>query len=329
MGVRKTESRIPQGLQPSDLGEAVTSADGHYSLVSFLSSPLAAGHENTYVLFVTDPGLAGSIKSYEWQIAEDGAFPVMMQTEIGEIIYQPTNAGNISITVSFKDAAAAELGSISIIQEIGPLNPALETLIGDAIDKPGPGASNLEGIREVVNDYYTYYQNVSLKVPEADDSFKRFICTFLFEGVLRNKHEDRKTLIDQLAAAVENNEEEFVTAATKGVGVCSIRLCLLAMIFPASSPLLEWSEIPEAPDKNAFADEQLRQKLAGISEENKIDLINIARFPKANVSQCSKIIEALRDKYFAGTSFTDVLTGMSGTREHWIIKHFSKGPLAA
>src|ERR1044071_7109279 len=209
MSVRKIESRIPANYHASDFGESVESQDGHYRFISFLTSPLAAGHENTYVLFVTDPALAGSIKSYEWQIAEDGAFPVALQTDVGEINYQPVSAGNITVTARILDAGAAELGKITIIQEIGPLNPAIETLIADAINKPGPGISNPEVIREMVNDYYSYYQNVTLKVPEPGDAFKRFICSFLFDGILNNTPENRKALFNQLAAAVENNGEEF------------------------------------------------------------------------------------------------------------------------
>ncbi len=328
MPVRKTESRIPAGFEPADLGEAVVAADGRYALVSFLTSPLAPGHENTYVLFVTDSALAGAIKSYEWFIEEDGAFPITLQTEVGEINYQPTNVGNITVAARFLDAGAAELGRITIIQEMGPLNPDLESFITEAINKPGPGASNPDVIREVVNAYHSYYQNVTLKTPETGGEFVRFIRSFLFDGMLRNAPKDRTALLNQLAGAVENNGEEFSTIAAQGAGVCEIRLSLLAMTFPSSSPSLEWTELPEAPDKNAVADEQLRQKLATLSEADKIDLVNLVRFPKTNVRQCAQIVEALRDKYFTGASFDDVLTGMSGTRAHWIAMHYSKGPLA-
>jgi hypothetical protein len=328
VSVRKIESRLPANYHASDFGEAVESQDGRCALISFLTSPLPAGHENTYVLFVTDPSMAGSIKSYEWHIAEDGAFPVMQRTDVGEINYQPINAGNTTVTARILDAGAVELGKITIIQEIGPLNPALETQIADAVNKPGPGVSNPEVIREVVNDYYSYYQNVTLKVPEPGDAFKRFICSFLFDGTLKNTHENRKTLLNQLAAAVENNGEEFSTIIAAGVGVCDIRLGLLAMNFPLSAPLLEWTELPEAPDKSAFADEQLRQNLVSLSEADKIDLVNISRFPKTNITLCAHIVETLRDKYFAGASFNDVMTGMSGTRQHWIAKHYSQGPIA-
>jgi hypothetical protein len=328
MPVRKTESRIPAGFEPADLGEAVVAADGRYALVSFLTSPLAAGHDNTYVLFVTDSALAGAIKSYEWFIEEDGAFPITLQTEVGEINYQTSNVGNITVTARFLDAGTAELGRITIIQEMGSLNPDLETFISEALNQPGPGASHPDVIREVVNNYHTYYQNVTLKTPEAGDGFVRFIRSFVFDGTLRNAPKDRTMLLDQLAEAIEDNTDAFSTVAAQGAGVCEIRLSLLAMVFPSASPLFEWTELPETPDKNAVADEQLRQKLATLSESDKIDLVNVARFPKTNIKQCAQIVEVLRDKYFAGASFEEVLTGMSGTRAQWIAKHYVRGPIA-
>jgi hypothetical protein len=328
MGVRKTESRMPTGLQAADLGEAAVASDGRYALISFLTSPLAVGHENTYVLFVTDAALAGSIKSYDWFIGEDGAFPMASETEIGEINYRPTNAGNITVTARLLDAGDTELGRITLNQEVGPLNPALETLIADATIKPGPGISNPAVMRELVNAYYSYYQGVTLDVPEAGDAFKRFICKFIFDGALRHTYQDRMTLLRQLGGAVEGAGDEFAIIAAEGAGVCNIRLTLLAMTFPFSSPLLEWTELPEAPDKNAVADERLRQRLAAFSEADKIALVNIARFPKTNIKQCARIVETLRDRYFTGASFNDVLTGMSGVRKNWIVRHYLQGPLA-
>jgi hypothetical protein len=51
------------------------------------------------------------------------------------------------------------------------------------------------------------------------------------------------------------------------------------------------------------------------------------RFPKSNITLCGRLLEALRNRYFSGTNFNDVLTGMSGTRAHWITRHYLEGPL--
>ena len=72
MAVRKTETRIPTGLVASDLGESFVAADGRCALVSFITSPLAVNRENTYVVFVTDAGLAAQAHSFEWSFSENG-----------------------------------------------------------------------------------------------------------------------------------------------------------------------------------------------------------------------------------------------------------------
>jgi hypothetical protein len=328
MPVRKTESRIPQNLQALDLGEAEVATDGRCAVVSFNTAPLAAGQDNTYVVFVTDTGLAGTVKSFEWSFLEDGAFPFTQSTDIGEIKYQTHNIGNLTLTVRLLDAANTELAVLSLIQEVGSLNPALEDQIAAATAAPGAGAANLDVIREIINGYYAYYQGVKLKSPEADDSFKRLVCNYLFNGALKNTPDQRRDNFADLITSLESNPDSFAVSAATGVGVCDIRLTLLAMTYPAGSPLLPWTEMPEATDQHALADEQLRAKLAALNDTDKIDLINIARFPKTGITWCASILETLRDKYFAGTAFKDVVTGMNGTRSHWIDKHYSKGPLA-
>jgi hypothetical protein len=328
VGVRKTETRLPAGFAASDLGEAAVATDGRCALVSFLASALTPGQENTYVLFVTDPGLAASVDSYEWLFAEDGAFPQEMQTKVGTVSYTPSNIGNLTVIVRILDSGESELASLTLVQDVGPLNPALETLIEAANVNPGPGISNPEVIREIVNAYYSYYQNVVLKVPETGSAFKQYVCSFICDGILKKTLDEQGTLLDQLADALESNQEAFPIIAMEGVGVCRIRLALLAMTFPSASPLLPWTELPQDSNQNAVADEQLRQKLRAVGDDDKIDLLNVTRFPKTNINQCAKILEILRDKYFPGTNFDDVLTGLSGTRQQWIAMHYAKGPLA-
>ncbi len=327
MPVRKIESRLPANLTASDLGEFVAAPDGRCTIVSFMTSPLAPGQKNTYVVFVTDAGLAAQVKSYEWSIGEDGAFPQTIETDVGEVAYQPSNIGNISVTVRLLDAGSNEVSNITILQEIGAVNSALESDITGANDQAGAGVSNPDVVREVVNGYYSYYQGVTLTTPEPGDSFKRCVCSFLCDGTLKRTPDDRETLLTSLATALDGDGDDFTTVTVEGVGVCAIRLSLLAMVFPPTSPLLTWTELPQDPNQNAVADEQLREQLAKLGDDDKTDLVNVARFPKTNIAQCARVVEALRDKYFPGVSFDDVLTELLGTRQHWIGMHYAQGPL--
>ncbi len=75
---------------------------------------------------------------------------------------------------------------------------------------------------------------------------------------------------------------------------------------------LPWTEMPQATAARAAADEQLRESLAALDGAARIDLFNLVRFPKSNVVQTARMIEALRDHYFSGANFHDVITGMNG-----------------
>jgi hypothetical protein len=331
MSVRKTESRIPANFKPDDLGQAVVAADGRCALVSFITSPLVINRENVYVVFVTDAALAGVTQSFEWSFTENEGVPDIQMTQYGEVSYRPKSIGKLNLVVRILGAGNAEQASLTLPQEIVPLNAELEALINDARNQPGPGVSNPDVARELINDHNPYYQGVVLQTPEGGDGFKQFVFSMVSDGTLQRTTLQRKQHLDQLAASLNSQGADFVTLTAEGAGVCSIRLALLAMTLPQvpgnPATLLNWTELPEPPDKRAFGDEQLRQNLAALNEDMQVDLFNLARFPKSNITQCGRILEALRDRYFNGTNFSDVLTGMSGTRAVWITRHFREGPL--
>jgi hypothetical protein len=330
--VRKTERRLPAGFQAADLGEAVSVPDGRCALISFSTAPIVVGRANTYVLMVTDAALASSAQSFEWTFSENGDIARVVTGAAADVVYAPAALGSLAVTVKILGAGGVELAVLSLEQLVVIPSAELEALIGDAQNKPGPGASNPEVLRELVNQHCRYYQDVTPRNPEPGDAFLRFVFSMAANGAGRQTPDERRKHIERLAGALEQNPEEFPVLAATGVGVANIRLALLAMVQPqaggSTTPFLPWQELPETNPQRAFADEQLRAKLVTLSEDARIDLLNIARFPKSNLAACARILEALRDRYFAGAKFEDVLTGMSGTRAHWIATHFSEGPIA-
>jgi hypothetical protein len=329
MGVRKTESRIPANFKPDDLGQAVVAADGRCALVSFITSPLAIDRENTYVVFVTDAALAGVTDSFEWSFTENGGVADKQITQDGEVSYRPKSIGTLNLVVRILGADNTEKANLTLVQEVVKLNAELENLITDARNQTGPGVSNPDIARELINDHNPYYQGVMLQKPEGGDGFKQFVFSMVSDGVLQRRTVQRKQHLDQLAISLNSQGKEFVTLTAEGAGVCAIRLALLAMTLPQSpgnpAPILNWTELPE--QQRSFGDEQLRQNLTALNEDVRIDLFNLIRFPKSNITQCGHILETLRDRYFSGTNFSDVLMGMSGTRAHWITRHYREGPL--
>jgi hypothetical protein len=325
MSVRKTESRIPSGLQPADLGEAVTSADGRSCLVSFVTAPLAVLRENAYVVLVTDAALASSVTSFEWSFVEDAGTPTVNTTEVGEIGFAPSREGYLELTVRLLDAGSSELASLSLTQEVGPLNRVLEQQIADAADKPGPGVGNTDVLREVVNDHNPYYLNVALGTPEAGEGFKRFVFSTVYEGALRRPPAARSEQLGRVAESLNTGAPDFASAVAPGLGVSGVRLTLAAMMLAPNS--LPFSELPQADAGYAAGDEQLRMALAALGEDVRLDLFTLVRFPKANITTCGRLLEALRDRLFPAANFDDVLTKMSGTMAQWIALNYRRGPL--
>ena len=324
MSVRKTESRIPADLQPGDLGEAVTSADGRSCVVSFVTAPLASQRSNTYVVFVTDVSLASAVQSFEWSFVEDGR-PIVKTTEAGQIDYTPTAEGYLQLTVRLLDAGSSERAKLSLTQQIGPLDAELEEKIAQAVDKLGPALGNTDVLRELVNDHNPYYLNVALRTPEAGDGFKKFVFSTVYDGALQRTPTARAETMDRVAESLNTGAPDFVAVVAPGLGVAAVRLSLAAMMLPPNA--IPFTELPEATAGNLAGDEQLRAKLAAIAENDLLDLFNRVRFPKSNIVLCAKLLEALRDKVFSGVNFDDVLTKMSGTMGEWILLNYARGPL--
>jgi hypothetical protein len=307
----------------------MASADGHCVLVSFIPNPLVIGRENTWVLFVTDSGLANSTQSFEWSFTENSDTPVTRKTDFGESSYTPKSAGVLATAVRLLGAGDAEQAKLSFSQDVVVANAELEGLIHAGQNDSGPTVSNPDVVRELINEHNTYYQAVALSTAETGGDFQQFVFSAVYDGAHRRTSVERKKHLNELSESLNGDGADLGSLAAQEVGVCGVRLHLLAMVQPkgASVKLIEWTELPEPAASRSLADQQLRQRLQALDPNVRIDLYNLTRFPKSNIVHCGRILEALRDRYFPGTPFHDVLTGMSGTRAQRIVQHFREGPL--
>lgn len=323
--MRKTESRLPAGVDATSLGESVVASDGRCALVSFITAPLATGRANTYVVFVTDTALAGAVESFEWSFEEDSDAPLVVITPGGEASFTPTKECYLSVRVRLLDGGAIEQASLVLTQQVSPPNTALEQLIAEAANQPGPGCGNPDVLRELVNDHNPYYLTVALSTPEAGDGFKRFLYSMIYDGALKRSSSARAALLAHVADSLNTGSPDFISATAPGLGVAGVRLSLAAMLLPPNG--IPYTELETTTAANASGDEELRAKLAALSEDDRIDLFNRARFPKSNILLCGKLLEALRNKLTGGVSFDDVLTNMSGAMAEWIVLNYTRGPL--
>jgi hypothetical protein len=312
-------------VDATGLGESVVAADGRCALVSFITAPLATGRANTYVVFVTDTALAGAVESFEWTFAEGSDAPVVVTSHGGEASFTPTRECYLSVRVRLLDGGTAEQATLALTQQVRAPNAALEQLIVEAANQPGPGCGNPDVLRELVNDHNPYYLDVTLSTPEAGDGFKRFLYNQVYDGALKRDSSTRAALLGQVADSLNTGSPDFISATAPGLGVAGVRLSLAAMLLPPSG--IPYTELETSTAANASGDEELRAKLAALGEEDRIDLFNRARFPKSNILLCGNLLEALRNKLFNGVSFDDLLTKMSGTMAEWIVLNYTRGPL--
>ena len=140
MSVLKTENRLAANVAAMDPDEAVVTADAKSALISFVTSPVVVGWENIYVVFVTDPALAGSVESFEWRFGEKGGALNVQTTQQGEIAYYiPSAIGPTELTGRFFGAGNSEQGLLT--QDIAAPDAEIEAAIAAAQNETKPASA--------------------------------------------------------------------------------------------------------------------------------------------------------------------------------------------
>ncbi|MCB0850919.1 MAG: hypothetical protein KDD63_01650, partial [Bacteroidetes bacterium] len=98
MPVTKAEQRLPDGFQADDLGQAVTSSNGHIALISYNASPVAQNRAQNYVVFILDSALRANVASYQWQVLSED-----VTTQEGVWQFTPTVLGTMTLNVTLKN----------------------------------------------------------------------------------------------------------------------------------------------------------------------------------------------------------------------------------
>jgi hypothetical protein len=326
MPVRKTESRLPPTFPAAQLGQSVTAAGNKVTLVSFLSSPIALRRTQAYVVFVTDAALAATVDSYAWTF-NNGGSPTTLNTEIGLAEFTPQNTGSLVVAVKVKGTGGTQLAAVNLTQKVLPLNDKLEVLI-DQTESNAPTAADPETSRELVNDLRGYV-DLMLSGP-GDPLTNKALSSLAYARCLETIAFRRQVFLEALAAILnKGNHKDFLAAAKDGFGVCRTRPQLAAMFLPKTSggsPYLSLAELPDDKKKQAAAIKDLAKDFNALTEENKIDLFNILRFPKSHLTAAKKILDGLLAKYFSGKSYADVLKEKDPART--LLTQFELGPLA-
>lgn len=330
MPVRRTEAAIPFGRDPAVLGQAVA-VDGRSALISYCSTPIRQGRANTYVVFVTDTTIATGTETFEWAFdwGEDGQ--AGWSTYHGQITFEPDRTGSLAVSVRLLAADGAELSQISLQQEVIEEDGSLEMDLLNASSDNWPSMGDSDVARELVNDLGHYCTSSALAVPDADDAFVTFVRRVLADGLLRHPHMERELAISAMADALNDDEAGATDLLPIALGVGDLRLTLLAMTMTpggeGSSPLLEWTELSSGNAQYGAELELLQQQYASLPLARRIDLFNIARFPRSNIRYSAMAIRTLWKRYFPSVSFSDLVMRFEGLRADRLFQHFRIGPL--
>ena len=306
MGVRKTESILPAGFTAADLGQSAASAtSANVILVSFLSSPIAARRLQNYVVFVTDAALATTVNSYDWSFT-NGAVTTQT-TSIGVAEFTPQNIGNLTVSVSLKNAGNTVLHTVSLTIQVISLNEALELKI-EQQENNFPGAAHPETSRELLNDIRP---NINVLLPIAtNDAYNKAISSLAYARALATPQVRRNLLNEDLANILNTQPANFYSQAKDGFGLCKTRPQLLAIFLdnPASpgnkyldAATLELNAGATTAQRTANAT-AIQTAFTALSIDVQVGLFNLLRFPKSHVAMAKKIFDGLEARYYPSAS---------------------------
>jgi hypothetical protein len=323
MPTRITEQKLPFFYNAGDLGQA--EGDAQAVVISYHTSPVVVNRKQTYVVFVLDGGLQGTVASYRWTVEGN-----TINTQHGVLEYSPTAEGTMSVSVDLLNSGSAVLKTIALSQQVIALNAELETLIS-AADETSPTAANPDTSRELVNDVRWYIDDIAPRTADSVSSLNKLLFACTYAEAMLVAPEDRAAGIERLAGMLADNAAEgFAEQAASGMGICQLRPHAVAMYFSETDGGTNWlvtrRELPN--DKSTWDSmlAQMKTAIVGMDAQKRVDLFNVLRFPKTNIKVAMQFLEALRTQYFTGQDLPSILADEAKARN--LITEYKEGPFA-
>jgi hypothetical protein len=323
MPARVTEKNLPPGLAAADLGQ--TAGDATAALVSYHSSPCAAGRLQTYVVFVLDATLQGSVAAYRWTVGTTNT-----ETTDGVFEHTPSAPGALQVGVALLDSGGTTLKSLSISQTVVALNSELEFLVSRPNEVTAV-ADDPETSREIVNDVRVYIDELAPRSADPDSSLNKMLFAIAYAEAMNAHPADRSTGNQALAAALAlDAAESFTDQSAAGIGLCQVRPQILAMYVSATAggttPMLPKREFPNDVAARAEIATALRTEFVALPAPQKIDLFNLLRFPKANLKMAMTLVQEFMAAYFPGKTLPEILANADDAKK--LITEYKEGPFA-
>ena len=312
MGVRTTESRLPAGFRAADLGQAeiIPGAGDRedIALVSSLSSPIGITSVIDYAVFVTTDE---QIDQYRWTFDPISSPTIAtVTTTDGVTSYQPLVIGLLEVTVELLRGGAV-MHSLTMFQDIRPrfegfgfghnYIPGYEALYALAAGDPVTTA-------EVTGDFRGYINESA-----AEHNLPpRFLAVVIYQGCMQAPKQQEVGLTvwtpgrdQKLAWAADdiNRAWRFNLAddLDDRLGVAQWRPPnMAALVGPDGldgDPYITWREKAADGSNGSAMDHLLWTDFDALPVENKTDLFNLARFPKAGIALAAAYLAALRARW--------------------------------
>lgn len=296
MAVRLTESRLPAGLQPHELGQAVSA--GPYALVSELASPLRPDWPCLYVVFVTD-GHAPS--TYRWRIYRGDDLVESEETEEGVYSWSPHAPGEYFVQVEIPDLNGLTLELYQRVRD-----PGEGSLAG--VDQSVPLAettANVDGHRETTRElFFDHWLDVVDAALDAEFS-SRIVAAVLYGTLLAHPKRNatyvlgpfgshgRASILERVAAELSGGGSYwFSDILTSRLGASQMRAPLAAMALGYTT----WVELAAAERARRSDERAIVQNFENLSPELQVDVFNHLRFPRASIRLMASFLARLHDR---------------------------------
>ncbi|MEN0061382.1 MAG: hypothetical protein AAGA48_04480 [Myxococcota bacterium] len=325
MSVRVTESRLPAGFEPGDLGEADVhpgnGAPPQFALISTLSGPLPVGYYVDYFVFVVDSAYSAANLTYDFRVTLPNG--TIQSTTTEGVFSQPDSfgfkaegllietQGTHLIRVEILDGQTV-LATLSLQQEAVAAPLPLQSLFYDG-SRPtrrssiGAIAGDAEVAKEFVRGLLPFVESAAIS--DATDVPPRLLGAVIFNNLSRASAEGwrgRRSKL-RLAAQELNGESAWYDPQSERLqrlGIAQISIPVLAMITgpnpnDPNSTYTSWVEIQTGNEwhrtRASTARETRRTNLDNLANaaDVRIDLFNLLRFPKTAARMAARYLDRL------------------------------------
>lgn len=325
--VRLTESRLPPGYLPEDLGQIAMTEENDSYLISYLTSPIRRGVINTYVLFIVDSSLADKVASYTWSVTLADLRDEWVDNKCAGIFRYAFEAATdvfgdttTTILVKLNDDEGNLLRQLTLQQEIIAPNASLEkifrqTKFSDELDyvlQRIAFGGHPSTTREVVNDFGLYinmaFEKFKDQSPYSDYLIpKQMLAAITYLSVMAVPEKKRNSILEDAAKELNSTGipgvfYRIIADLPKPLGVCQISPQMAALVankLPSSGDFegyLEWREFSGNENMWGNYQKKLMSEFEDLSKEDKVDLLNLVRFPKSNIQICYGLLLKLKQR---------------------------------